>query len=67
MGKNGIVADGYERAWSANIGAVRAEVEKEFAERMARAGFRERRKLRREIEEEVRRRMERKAPPWGLH
>ncbi len=67
MSEHRIVASGRDNAWSANLPAARAEVEKEFAERMASAGFWKRLLLRRRIEKEIRRRMEENAPRRALY
>ena len=61
------VHDGYYRARSANESAIRAEVEREYAERLQSAGLLERWRLRWEMERETERRLERVAPPWGLY
>jgi len=61
------VFDGYERARGASIDQVWAEVELEFAERWAAAGWFERLKLKREMQREIERRLDRVAPPWGLY
>lgn len=60
---SGIVADGYKRACAALEPAIRAEVSKEFDERLENASFFERLRLRREMTAEIRRRVEAKAPP----
>ncbi len=59
----GIVADGYNRACAALEPAIRAEVRKEFAERLENASFLERLRLRREMAAEIERRVRAKAPP----
>ncbi len=65
--KDQIVADGRRRAYDASIDRVRAEVAKEFAPELAKAGFWRRILLRFRMEHEVERRMRRTAPPWGLY
>jgi hypothetical protein len=62
-----IVADGWHRARSANASAIRAEVEREYAERLQSAGCFRRCLLRWEMRREIERRLERVAPPWGLY
>ncbi len=64
---NGIVVDGYERAYSAVEPEVRAQVLAEYADRLAEAGFWKRWRLRREIEREIVRRIHEKAPPDALY
>lgn len=64
---NGIVVDGQQRAYDAAFDRVYAEVEQEFAERLAGAGFWRRVLLRWQMSREFRRRMEKHAPPWGLY
>jgi hypothetical protein len=61
------VADGCHRARSANVSAIRAEVEREYAERLQSAGFFRRWLLCREMRREIERRLDRVAPPWGLY
>ena len=61
------VADGYERACGATIEKIRAAVAAEFAERLQTAGWWERCRLRYEMRREIKRRLERVAPPWGLY
>jgi len=61
------VYDGYERARDASLLRIRAEVEREFAERWAAAGWLERLKLKRAMQREIECRLERVAPPWGLY
>ncbi len=63
----GIVSDGGNRAYQANIKAVRAEVEKKYADQLVEAGFWKRIKLRRQIEKEVQKRMKKIAPPGALY
>ena len=71
--ENRFVNDGYERARSGAVAAIRAEVELEFAERLESAGLFERWRLHREIRCEVAKRiaarggLDREAPPWGLY
>jgi hypothetical protein len=61
------VHDGCYRARTARVSAIRAEVEREYAEQLQSAGFWERWRLRREMKQEIERRLERVAPPWGLY
>ena len=60
---NGLLADGYYRAYSAMEPHVRAEVTPAYAARLERASLWERLRIRREIEREIRRRIHEKAPP----
>ena len=62
-----IIADGQARAYKANIARVRAEVEREFSDSLAKAGYWRRFLLRLRMTREVRRRMDKVAPPWGLY
>jgi hypothetical protein len=61
------VVDGCCRAQAAAELKVRTEVEAEFAERLAAADFWTRVRLWREITREVRRRLNRIAPPDALY
>ena len=61
------VADGYDRAVEASAPRIRAEVEAEYAGRLASANWYRRLLLRLEMRREIRRRLERVAPPWGLY
>ena len=61
------VADGYERAAEASFPRTQAEVEAEYAERLAGASWHRRFWLRLEMRREIRGRLERVAPPWGLY
>jgi hypothetical protein len=65
--KNYFVEDGYERACDASIDRIRAAVELEFAERFQTAGWWQRLRLRYEMRREIKRRLDRVAPPWGLY
>lgn len=67
MAGQGIVADGYDRAYAANEPIVRKEVELEYAERMKAASFWQRYSLRQEIADEIHRRLEEKAPRSALY
>ena len=62
-----IVACGRRSVYNACIGGVRAEVAKEFAPELAKAGFWRRIHLRIRMIREVERRMRKIAPPWGLY
>jgi hypothetical protein len=62
-----LVADGLDRARSANLGAIQAEVERAYAERLQSAGFFRGWLLRCEMRREIQRRLDRVAPPWGLY
>jgi hypothetical protein len=64
---NGFVADGYERACAALEPEVRAAVLAEYAARLAQAAPWERRRLLREIEREITRRVHEQAPPEALY
>jgi hypothetical protein len=61
------VEDGYERARIAAIDSIRAEVEREYAERLSGASWLKRWCLRLEMRREIERRLDRVAPPWGLY
>jgi hypothetical protein len=64
---NHFVEDGYERACDAAIDKIRAAVAAEFAERLQTADWWERWRLRYAMRREIKRRLERVAPPWGLY
>jgi hypothetical protein len=64
---NHFVEDGCERARAASIDTIRAEVQREFAERLASAGWWERVRLRYAMRREIKKRLDRVAPPWGLY
>jgi hypothetical protein len=66
-GEECIVHDGCERARSAELPSIRAEVEREYAERLKTAGLFKRLLLRREIRREVEKRLGRIAPRSGLY
>jgi len=61
------VHDGRARARKAVLEKVRAEVEHEYAERLYNAGWLGRLLLYREMRRETKRRLDEKAPPWGLY
>ena len=61
------VADGCERAQAAALDEIRATVEREYAERLQSAGWFKRMLLYREMRREIKRRLDRTAPPWGLY
>jgi hypothetical protein len=65
--RNYFVDDGCERARAASLDTIRAEVEREFSERLASAGWWERVRLSYEMRREIERRLDRVAPPWGLY
>ena len=60
---DGFLADGYERAYSANEPIVRAKVKREYAERLAKASPNERRRLQGEMERVISERLGQLAPP----
>jgi hypothetical protein len=62
-----IVEDGRQRAEEAMAPQIHAEVEADYAERLASANWYHRLMLRWEISREIHRRFERVAPPWGLY
>lgn len=64
---NGFVADGYERLRRALQPQIRAEVEREFAERLHAADFWQRLLIGREISREIERRLREAAPPDALY
>jgi hypothetical protein len=61
------VAGGYERACAAALPQIRAELEREYRERLAAAGWLQRWRLRREMNRQIRKRLDRIAPRWGLY
>ena len=61
------VADGYRRARAAAIVEIRAEVEREYAERLESAGWLRRWLLYRQMRREIKKRIDGKSPPWGLY
>jgi hypothetical protein len=63
----GFVADGCQRAREANEPVVRAEVEREFAAKLAEATDRDRQSIWQAVEREVERRLNRLAPPDALY
>ena len=63
---NRIVADGYERVRAANEPAVRQQIESKYADRIARASWWQRRKLRKQIEIDIAQRLDEFAPPDAL-
>jgi hypothetical protein len=63
----GFVDDGYSRACQAVSEQVSAEVEQEFAERLQQASFIKRCRIRREIAQEIERRIHASAPPDALY
>lgn len=65
--QTGIVADGRDRAQAASEPLIRVEVAREFALRLSGVPAWRRLLLRWEMECEVRRRLQRAAPPDGLY
>jgi hypothetical protein len=65
--QTGIVWNGHLRAYRAWKPIVRAEVQAEYAERLERAGFWERLRLRLEMKFEIDRRIQEKAPSDALY
>ena len=63
----GFVADGYRRAKRAAEEHIRPQVEEEFADRLQHATDDERATLQREMEEEIKQRVNRIAPPDALY
>ena len=68
----GIVVDGHKRLYEAlhtngTVARIRAEVEAEFARRIQVASFWRRWQLRRQMEQEIKRRLARLAPPHALY
>jgi hypothetical protein len=61
------VFDGCKRARAAAMDSIRAEVEREFAERLANANVLQRYWLWRQMDREIERRLERLAPSGGLY
>lgn len=64
---NGIVANGHYRAREANKPIIRAEVEKEFADRLREASPQELPVLQKEMEREIELRLERVSSRWALY
>jgi hypothetical protein len=62
-----IVIDGGRRAYLASINKVRVDVEREFSEALAQAGFLRRIFLRVQMNREIKGRMREIAPPWALY
>ncbi len=65
--KQHIVNDGGRRAYLASINRVRADVQREFSEALAQAGFLRRIFLRVQMNREINRRMREIAPRWALY
>lgn len=65
--QNGIVADGFWRAWTALVPHVRGLVEAEYAEGLAAADDVERTRLHREMQREITRRVRAQSPWYGLY
>jgi len=65
--RQGIVADGHRRAVRALEPVVRAEVEAEYADRLAAVPRWKRARLRREMQQEIERRIAERAPPDALY
>jgi len=65
--KDQFVENGQGRAWEAHIEQVRAEVEKRYAEALAKAGFWARLRLRLRMRREIERRMKDFAPDDALY
>ena len=63
----GVVADGQERAHRAAEPKVREEVEREYAQRLAAAGWLRRLVLKRQMESEIEERLEKIAPHDALY
>ena len=64
---NGFLADGYRRARMAHASVVRAEVEDDFADRIANAADAELPSLRAEMERLIAERLNQLAPPDALY
>jgi hypothetical protein len=62
-----IVAGGRKRAYEGSVARVRAEVEAKYAEELKTAGVWRRMRIRRNMQREMRERMERVAPRSGLY
>lgn len=63
----GFLVGGYKRAFAAIEPQVRREVEDEYSKRLKGATARETRRLRKEIEAEIVKRVEKRAPPDALY
>lgn len=64
---NGFVEDGYFRLQHANAPAIRAIVETEYADLIENANWFQRRRLRKQIESEIKRRCDEIGPPDALY
>jgi hypothetical protein len=64
---DGFLHDGHKRAYSANEPIVRAEVQREYADCLAKAPPSEREQIRAEIERVIAERLEKLAPPDALY
>ncbi len=62
-----IVADGHARAYAAAEPQVRTAVTAEYAARLKAASLLGRRRLRRDMEREIQRRLSEQAPPSALY
>jgi len=67
LSDSGFEADGCDRLRHKVEPAIRAEVEAEYAERIASAGLWRRWRVIREMENEIRRRTDESAPPTALY
>lgn len=64
---NGFLADGYWRAYEGSEPIIRAEVEREFSDRLRIASAAEERLIREEMEIEIAKRLNKLAPPDALY
>ena len=62
-----IVANGRERVVSANSDRIARTIREKYADEMAQAGWFRRLRLRRKISGEIRRELDKIAPPNGLY
>ena len=64
---NRFLADGDQRLRNVQKPQVRAEVEQQYADRLAAASWFERRKIRKQIKAEIKRRLNELSPPDALY
>uniref|UniRef100_A0A7C2P2I4 Uncharacterized protein n=1 Tax=Schlesneria paludicola TaxID=360056 RepID=A0A7C2P2I4_9PLAN len=64
---NGFLQEGFRRARAAVEPVVRQTVTAEYAERLQQADAKQRRHLLRMMKREIHRRVDEKAPRWGLY
>ena len=65
--EHGFVEDGYERARAAIEPKVRAQVSAEYGERLKNASSSEQARLRKEMAQEIERRIDAQSPPDAIY